>query len=42
MKVKGVSKIFNPTLKRRETLLSFLSVVINGLKCIGVDIELNM
>ena len=32
--------MFNPKLKRRETLLLFLSEVINGLKCIGVDIKL--
>ena len=30
----------NPTLKMKETLLLFLSVVINGLKCIGADIKL--
>ena len=34
-------KLCNPTLIRRETLLLFLSVMINGLKYIGVDIELN-
>ena len=34
--------MFNPTLKRRETdLLLFLSVVINGLICIGVYIGLD-
>ena len=27
-------KMVNPTLKRRETILFFLIVVINGLKCI--------
>ena len=31
--------MFNPTLKRRETLLLFLCVVINGLICIRADIE---
>ena len=34
-------KLCNPTLIRTETLLLFLSVMINGLKYIGVDIELN-
>ena len=34
-------KMFNPTLKRRETFLFFLIVVINGLKCIDSDIELD-
>ena len=34
-------KLCNPILIRRETLLLFLSVMINGLKYIGVDIELN-
>ena len=32
--------MFNPKLKRRETLLFFLIVVINGLICIDSDIEL--
>ena len=27
-------KIFNPTLKRRKTILFFLIMIINGLKCI--------
>ena len=31
----------NPTLKRRETILFFLIVVINGLKCIVLDIGLD-
>ena len=31
----------NPILKMRETILLFISMVINGLKCIGVDIELD-
>ena len=35
-------KIVNPTLKRRETILFFLIVVINGLKCIVSDIGLDM
>ena len=34
-------KLCSPTLIRRETLLLFLNVVINGLKYIGVDIGLN-
>ena len=34
-------KMFNPTLKRRETILFFLIVVINGLKCIVLDIGLD-
>ena len=34
-------KIVNPTLKRRETILFFLIVVINGLKCIVLDIGLD-
>ena len=33
-------KMVNPTLKRRETILFFLIVVINGLKCIVSDIGL--
>ena len=36
-------KMVNPTLKKRETILFFLIVVINGLKCIvsniGLDIQ---
>ena len=34
--------MFNLTLRRRETLLFFLIVVINGLICIDSDIRLNM
>ena len=34
-------KMFNPTLKRREAILSLLIVVINGLKCIVSDIGLD-
>ena len=34
-------KMFNPTLKRRETVLFFLIVVINGLKCIVSNIKLD-
>ena len=35
-------KMINPTLKRRETILFFLIVVINGLKCIVLDIGLDI
>ena len=34
-------KMVNPTLIRRETILFFLIVVINGLKCIVSDIGLD-
>ena len=34
-------KLFNPTLKRRETILFFLIVVINGLIWIDSDIGLD-
>ena len=37
----GFSKKKKKMLKRRETLSSFLIVVINELKCIGVYIGLN-
>ena len=37
-----VSQMFNHTLKMKETLLLFLSVVINGLKFIGTDIRSNI
>jgi len=33
--------MFNLTLKMRETLLFFLIAVINGLICIGANIELD-
>ena len=33
--------MFNPTLIRREVILFFLIVVINGLKCIVSDIGLD-
>ena len=42
MEDKESMKIFNPILKRREILLFFLIVVINGLVCINSDIRLNM
>ena len=41
MEDKEFMKMFNPTLKRREAILFFLIVVINGLKCIISDIELD-
>ena len=34
-------KMFNPTLKRRETILFFLIMVINGLILIDSDIGLD-
>ena len=34
-------RMVNPTLKRRETILFFLIVVIKGLKCIVSDIGLD-
>ena len=34
-------KMFNPTLKRKDAILFFLIVVINGLKCIVSDIVLD-
>ena len=34
-------KMVNPTLKRIDTILLFLIVVINGLKCIVSDIGLD-
>ena len=33
--------MFNPTLKRREIVLFFLIMVINGLICIDSDIRLD-
>ena len=36
-----LEKLFNPTLKIRETMLFFLIVVINGLIYIDLDIGLN-
>ena len=41
MEDEELVKIFNPTLKRRETILFLLIVVINGLKCIVSDIRLD-
>ena len=37
-----VSQMFKHTLKMKETLLLFLSVVINGLKFIRTDIRSNI
>ena len=41
MEDEELVKIFNPTLKRRETILFFLIVVINGLTWIVSDIGLD-
>ena len=41
MEDEKLEKMFNPTLKRKETILFFLIVVINGLKCIVSDIGVN-
>ena len=41
MKDEELVKMFNPTLKSRETILFLLIVVINGLKCIVLDIGLD-
>ena len=41
MEDEELVKMINPTLKRRETILFFLIVVINGLKCIVSDIGLD-
>ena len=38
MEDKELVKMFNPTLKRRETILFYLIVVINGLTWIVLDI----
>ena len=38
MEDEELVKMFNPTLKRRETILFFLIVVINGLTWIVSDI----
>ena len=42
MEDEELVKIFNLTLKRRETILFFLIVVINGLTWIVSDIGLDM
>ena len=41
MEDKKLVKMVNPTLKKRETILFFLIMVINGLKCIVSDIGLD-
>ena len=41
MEDEELVKIFNPILKRRETILFFLIVVINGLVWIVLDIGLD-
>ena len=41
MEDEELVKMVNPTLKRRETILFFLIVVINELKCIVSDIGLD-
>ena len=41
MKDEELTKMFNPTLKRREIFLFFLIVMINGLTWIVLDIGLN-
>ena len=41
MEDEELVKIVDPTLKRREAILFFLIMVINGLKCIVSDIELD-
>ena len=41
MEEEKLVKMVNPTLKMRENILFFLIVVINGLKCIVSDIELD-
>ena len=42
MKDEELVKMFNPILKKREAILFFLIVVINGLKYIVSDIGLDM
>ena len=41
MEDKELVRMFNPTLKRRETFLFFLIMMINGLTCIVSDIGLD-
>ena len=41
MEDKELVKMVNPTLKKKEIILFFLIVVINGLKCIVSDIRLD-
>ena len=42
MKDEELVKMFNPILKKREAILFFLIVVINGLKYIVSDIGLDI
>ena len=42
MEDEELVKIFNPTLKKRETILFFLIVVINGLTWIISDIDIGL
>ena len=42
MEDEELVKMFNPILKRREKILFFLIVVINGIICIDLDIGLNI
>ena len=42
MKKEEIVKMFYPILKRRETILFFLIMVINGLMCIDSDIRLDI
>ena len=41
MEDEELVKMVNPTLKRRETILFFLIVMVNRLKCIVSDIRLD-
>ena len=41
MEDEELVKMFNPTLKRRETIVFFLIVIINGVIWIDSDIRLN-
>ena len=41
MEDEELVKMFNPTMERRKTILFFLIVVINGLKCIVSNIRLD-
>ena len=41
MEDEELVRMVNPTLKMRETILFFLIVMVNGLKCIVSDIGLD-
>ena len=41
MEDEELVKMVNPTLKRREAILFFVIMVINGLKCIVSDVGLD-